>query len=406
MKKQTWKRAVLLFAAMLLLTTASTRLQAATGLCGGGLVFLPFTDLPASNPFFCSIAYAYFSGLTVGTSPTTFSPSAVVTREQMAAFIARTHDSALKKGSPRAALDQWWTPVLPTSLGLTDTGTWPVSVRSDGEDLWTANYIGDTVSQVHASTGKLIGTWTGADNAQGVVIARGLIYVVGSTNPGRLYVINPAQPAGPVTVAQNGGSALALGGDPAAITFDGFRLWTANTTGSVSIVSFDGTSYSATTITSGFSTPVGILYDGSNVWVVDAGDQTIKKLNSASGVSAGGVIQSVPVGQEPYWPAFDGANIWVPNRGMNTITVVRASTGEVIETLSGNGLSRPMVAAFDGQRVLVTNINGHSVSLWKAADLTPLGSFSTGAGTSPHGACSDGINFWVTLLDVTKLARF
>jgi hypothetical protein len=44
------------------------------------------------------------------------------------------------------------------------------------------------------------------------------------------------------------------------------------------------------------------------------------------------------------------------------------------------------------------------VSLWKAADLTPIGSFSTS--TEPFGACSDGINFWIILNITNQLARF
>ena len=63
-------------------------------------------------------------------------------------------------------------------------------------------------------------------------------------------------------------------------------------------------------------------------------------------------------------------------------------------------------AAFDGQRVLVTDNNVGRVSLWKAADLAPLGFFSVGAGTSPFGACSDGIDFWIVLSFTNKLARF
>jgi hypothetical protein len=78
----------------------------------------------------------------------------------------------------------------------------------------------------------------------------------------------------------------------------------------------------------------------------------------------------------------------------------------VLATLTGNGLSRPFQAAFDGQRILVTNITGDSISLWKAADLTPLGSFTTGLNTLPRGACSDGINFWITLIGTNQLARF
>ena len=66
----------------------------------------------------------------------------------------------------------------------------------------------------------------------------------------------------------------------------------------------------------------------------------------------------------------------------------------------------PFAAAFDGQRVLVTNFGGNTVSLWKAADLNPLGFFSTGASTNPVGACSDGVNFWISLNNAARLARF
>jgi DNA-binding beta-propeller fold protein YncE len=92
----------------------------------------------------------------------------------------------------------------------------------------------------------------------------------------------------------------------------------------------------------------------------------------------------------------------VPNQSTNTVTVVRASSGIVLATLTGNGLNQPVTAAFDGERILVTNFGGNSVSLWKAADLSPLGSVSTGASTRPTGACSDGLNFWITLNSTGK----
>src|SRR5262249_4156851 len=85
-------------------------------------------------------------------------------------------------------------------------------------------------------------------------------------------------------------------------------------------------------------------------------------------------------------------------------SIVRPSTGAVLATLTGNGMIGPEFAAFDGQRVLVTNFVTSVVSLWKAADLTPLGSFPTGS--SAYGACSDGISFWITIPTANKLARF
>src|SRR6185295_15318783 len=110
-------RAALMIALMLIITIASRSLRADTGTCGLGMTTLPFTDVPSSNIFFCSIASAYFTGLTNGTTGTTYSPSANVPREQMAAFVSRTLDQSLKRGSRRAALKQFWTPKNADALG-------------------------------------------------------------------------------------------------------------------------------------------------------------------------------------------------------------------------------------------------------------------------------------------------
>src|SRR5215470_15632141 len=166
-------RIALLISMMAVLTILSPRHRADTDACGGQSTTVPFMDV-AGSPFFCQIAEAYFSGLANGTSATTYTPSGNVTRDQMAAFITRTQDSALRRGSKRAALDQFWTttPNYASSsggLGTTIVGSVPILVQSDGADLWVAN--GDsTVSRVRASDGKLLDTWTGATSAFGVLV--------------------------------------------------------------------------------------------------------------------------------------------------------------------------------------------------------------------------------------------
>jgi hypothetical protein len=49
----------------------------------------------------------------------------------------------------------------------------------------------------------------------------------------------------------------------------------------------------------------------------------------------------------------------------------------------------------DGERTLVTNLGGSSVTVFRAADLSFIANVSTG-GTFPTAACSDGINFRVS----------
>jgi hypothetical protein len=399
--RKVYVRAMVLVAAMIVITTTSIQLRANTGPCGGVPTTLPFTDVPVDNVFFCAIAAAYFSGLTNGTTATTYAPSANVPREQMAAFVTRTMDQSLKRGSKRAALDQYWTTQGANNLGFTDVGDGPGLVRSDGASLWVANTTSGTVSRVLSSNGKVVQTWTGATNAFGALCAMGKVFVTGATTPGSLYEIDPTQAAGAVTTLSS-----ALGAVPSGIAFDGQRIWTANTNGgSVSIITLNPPSL--TNVGAGFSTLFGIVYDGANIWVTDNIAGAVDKLHKLD--SNGAILLSVDVGSTPLYPFFDGTNIWVPNRNSNTVSVVRVTgglAGTVLATLSGNGLNAPRQAAFDGERILVTNGAGDSVSLWKATDFTPLGTFSTGAGTAPLGVCGDGLNFWITLQDADRLARF
>jgi len=237
----------------------------------------------------------------------------------------------------------------------------------------------------------------GATEGDAVLVAMGKVFITGQLTPGRLYRIDPSQAAGAVTTV-----ASPLGNELSGIGFDGARIWTANeASSSISIVSPTvSLPWTVTTVTTGFNGPFGMLYDGGNIWVTDIGANTLLKLNSS-----GAILQTVTVGSGPERPVFDGTNIWVPNAFDNSVTVVRAANGVVLATLTGNGLNTSGQAAFDGQRILVTN-GGNTVSLWKAADLTTIGSFFTGNSTGPAGACSDGVNFWITLYGSNQLARF
>ena len=357
----------------------------------------PFTDV--SDAAFCPFVLEVFTlGITTGTTATTYDPSSSVTRLQMAAFLSRTVDGTLKRGSRRAALNQFWTPPGATGLGLTTLpGGAAGFLCSDGADVWAGS--GNNVCRVRASDGKLLDTWSAIPSPQALVAAAGRIYIaaVGDT-PGRVWRIDPTQPG---TAAQL--VASNLGTVPIGIAFDGLRLWVADSlSGDVSIVTVGPSiPYPVTIVSTGFASPWGVLYDGANVWVTDMSAGTLLKLDGS-----GAILQTVTVGTQPYFPIFDGTNIWVPDSGSASIHVVRRSTGAILATLTGNGLNSPFIAAFDGERVLVTNFNGNTVSVYKAADLTTIGNFSTGSATKPFGACSDGSNFFIGLFGTSQVAKF
>ena len=87
--KEKFRSASILCLKIVVILMASKRMPADTGTCGSVLTTLPFSDVMGS-PFFCQIAEAYFSGLTNGTTPTTYSPADIVSRQQMAAFADTT----------------------------------------------------------------------------------------------------------------------------------------------------------------------------------------------------------------------------------------------------------------------------------------------------------------------------
>ena len=354
----------------------------------------PFTDV--SDAAFCPFVLGvFYVGITTGTTPTTYDPQGNVSRLQMAAFLSRTVDVVLRRGSRRAVMKHFWIPQVSDQLAVTTLGGELGAPEFDGADVWVPSYGSSSVSRVRASDGRLLESWTGAGQAAGAVLAYGRVFVTGNTpGGGRLYRIDPAQPAGAVTtVATN------LGEGSVGIAFDGSRFYTANNaSGSVSIVTPGLTlPWTVSTATTGFTTPLKMLYDGANVWTADNSTNKILRIGPT-----GSILQTVTVGTGPYGFVFDGNNIWVASLLSPSVSIVRSSDGALLATLTGNGLTSPVNAAFDGRRVMVGNVDG-TVALFKAADLAPIGSFSIPG--NPSGICSDAVNFWIAIT-AGKLVRF
>ena len=373
----------------------------------------PFTDV---TPAFCPyVLELYYLGITAGTSATTFSPDDPLTRGQGAVFIAKGLNQSLARSSPRAALGQWWTttPHWDLGLGVTTVDPVPLQPACDGADVWTPNIGGSSVSRVRASDGKLLGTWTGAQGATFAFSAMGRIFVTARSGDstgfgGTVYAIDPTQSPGPVTLVAN-----TLWNDPEGIAFDGTNLWVVSagdviyTKGGALSIVHPGSSYpwTFTTIKPGVELPTGgVIYDGHNIWFSNGVD--LRKVDAD-----GNILQIVPLQHPAQFLTFDGQNIWAPSQDGN-VSVVSAATGALLATLTDASLDDPISAAFDGERVLVTSTGFYrqtpGVSLWRAADFTFLGTFPVaGQGNMPYGVCSDGTNFWVTLENSPgQLGRF
>ncbi|MGB8885743.1 MAG: hypothetical protein WCC87_03420 [Candidatus Korobacteraceae bacterium] len=103
---------------------------------------------------------------------------------------------------------------------------------------------------------------------------------------------------------------------------------------------------------------------------------------------------------QPSAMAFDGSNLWISNAGNNTVVKIRASDGQFQASYA---VTSPGSLAFDGQRIWVdqrTSTGGNTVTVLFAADgkqaLTPVT-----VGTMPNMLAWDGWGMWVVARDST-----
>src|SRR5271154_2815067 len=86
-------------------------------MCGLQAYPFPYTDVSGVGAAFCpGIMEAYVTGVSKGTTPTTFSPNETVSRVQMTTFLQRSLDQGLARTSRRAALNRWWAPQNTNSM--------------------------------------------------------------------------------------------------------------------------------------------------------------------------------------------------------------------------------------------------------------------------------------------------
>ena len=139
------------------------------------------------------------------------------------------------------------------------------------------------------------------------------------------------------------------------------------------------------------SVPVGVAFDGTNIWVANGGSNTVSKINRVTGAKT-----DYATGTSPTEVAFDGANIWVANFGSNTVSKINpngVAPGTPINFTTGNG---PRGVAFDGTNIWVTNQNSNTVSKINPNGVAPGAPINYTTGATPVGVAFDGTNIWVT----------
>ena len=174
-----------------------------------------------------------------------------------------------------------------------------------------------------------------------------------------------------------------VGSSPFGIAFDGTHLWVANSSsGSLSKVRpGDGAVVATYTVGSG---PIGLAFDGANVWVTHSG-YLISKVRASDGVLTDHMNTFSGWGI-----AYDGIDVWFSVPGQNLV-VKRDTTGFNYDTFTVG--HSPRGIAFDGACVWVANFSDNTVTKLRVSDGHVMGTYATGHG--PQMLACDGVNMWV-----------
>lgn len=182
-----------------------------------------------------------------------------------------------------------------------------------------------------------------------------------------------------------------------------------------------------------FNTPQGIATDGTNLYVADSMNRTIRKVEIATGQvatlagTAGGVGVNDGVGPAaqfttPYGVATDGTNLYITDSLSGTIRKLVIATGAVT-TLAGNagvkgvadgtgtaaGFTYPTGIASDGTNLFVVDLQSNVIRkvVIRTGEVTTIAGsvgvsgFKNGNGTSslfaaPQDIATDGTNLYVS----------
>jgi YVTN family beta-propeller protein len=238
----------------------------------------------------------------------------------------------------------------PDSNRLVDTiptGVRPADVAAGAGYIWVANRDDDTVTQIAPRSRRVVSTTSPGMSIAGLAAGRDGVWV-GDIRRSRLVKIDPGfrSVVRSVRVAPSSEGFGQLGANPMALGYG--AVWTGRSYGAVARV--DDTRHEVTARISVGNDPSAIATGAGGVWVADAEDNTVTRLDPAS---EGAVIATTSVGQGPRALAAGAGAVWVANTQDDTVSRIDSRTSTVTHTIPVG--HRPTGVAVGGGAVWVAN---------------------------------------------------
>ena len=213
----------------------------------------------------------------------------------------------------------------------------------DGVNIWIPDHSpsSTTVFRTRAADGSTTACNLGSAATYPDTAAFDGQYVWVSTNSGYVVKLNPNSCAAPIC------SSPYLGSRIYALAFDGNSMW-ATAVDSNQVIKLS--SSCAPTYYSVAGGPVGIVFDGTNLWTANQTGNSISRINLS-----GTVTGTYALGYTPWWIAYDGANVWTTDPAVGKVNKMSTSSPYTLSSYQtcGSASSHPLGLAFDGAHMWV-----------------------------------------------------
>ncbi|MEQ1702073.1 MAG: YncE family protein [Ilumatobacteraceae bacterium] len=188
---------------------------------------------------------------------------------------------------------------------------------------------------------------------------------------------------------------IAVGQNPYGVVFDGTSIWVSNAAdGTLSKVD-PATNTVLDTFSVG-STSYGLAFDGDDIWI-SSGSNFVSRFDRTSNT----VVATVTTDAYPSGIAFDGTHIWVANTMMSSVSKIDPATNTVVATLTG--ISGAYGVAYDGTSIWV--VSGFSNSVKRIDPATNTVIATVAVGQDPYNVAYDGTSIWVTNAGTNNVSK-
>jgi YVTN family beta-propeller protein len=242
-------------------------------------------------------------------------------------------------------------------------------VAGDGE-IWVANKLDGTVSEVNPDAGKVVATIRVGNGPDAIAFGYGSVWVGNVTD----NTLSRIDPAGGRVVAT-----IALGSAPAGLAAGARGIWvTSADTGRLLLIDPARSRVSRAFPIGG--SPAGVAVGAGSVWVADSG--TVARVNPVTGR-----VQMIRVGGAAAGIAFADGAVWVADSPGGSVARIDPRTAAIRLVPVGN---EPTDLAAAGHSILATVLP--SLARHRGGTLTVV------AQLSPHDLSGDTAVAWNTYL--------